>query len=609
MLSARDTDGGVTGTILNDPLQYTVLSACTAVAWIFSFELILTILLTDRRRSGCYFWALLISSTGCIIHALGFVLKFLVGTSWLVDLAFIDIGWIAMVSGQSFVLWSRLNLVVRSKRILNCVLAAIIIDGLALHIPTLVFIYGANSPSAGRWINGFNIMERVQLVGFSIQEFAIGGIYIFATVKLLTAIYYPGTRRAMYQLLIISCLCLAMDVVLVALEFSNNYVTEASVKSLIYAIKLKLEYAVYSQLVGFTKAAFEDDEAALATGPPEGSGDIYSRKQYNSPAEFFKNIPGVLRKPPLIAPYPTIHTHPEQIMKADRKFGMKKNDLEWDSPQLQLSPSNAAAVLMTSGDGSATSIPRNMRLTAELIQNSLSYLNPLKERELDLRGHKIPTIENLGVAKDQDAIDFTDNDINAVSNFPLSPRLHTLLLARNRVNSIQPTLANSIPNLTTLVLTSNNVAELADLDPLRNLPRLTHLSLLENPVTRKEHYRYWIIWRCPAVRFLDYQKVKDAERKKATELFGTTKEPSALASKIMGIKSRTFDVPSTSVSDLNGAPSDGKNYRVKLTEKEKKRVEALIRNAKSLQEITRLEKELNEGRIPVGGGDEDRMEQ
>lgn len=27
-----------------------------------------------------------------------------------------------------------------------------------------------------------------------------------------------------------------------------------------------------------------------------------------------------------------------------------------------------------------------MRLTADLIQNSLSYLNPLKERELDLRG-------------------------------------------------------------------------------------------------------------------------------------------------------------------------------------------------------------------------------
>ncbi|KAI9821773.1 MAG: U2 snRNP complex subunit [Pycnora praestabilis] len=238
-----------------------------------------------------------------------------------------------------------------------------------------------------------------------------------------------------------------------------------------------------------------------------------------------------------------------------------------------------------------------MRLTAELIQSSLSYLNPLKERELDLRGHKIPAIENLGVAKDQDAIDFTDNDIAALANFPLSPRLHTLLLARNRISSIQNSLANSIPNLTTLVLTSNNLAELADLDVLSTFVRLTHLTLLENPVTRKEHYRYWIIWRSPSVRFLDYQKVKDTERREAIELFGTTQEPSALASKIMGIKSRTFDIPGTgALNDRTG----NKAYRVKFTEKEKKRMEEMIRNAKSLQEITRLEKELNEGRIPGG---------
>lgn len=34
-----------------------------------------------------------------------------------------------------------------------------------------------------------------------------------------------------------------------------------------------------------------------------------------------------------------------------------------------------------------------MRLTAELVHNSLSYLNPLKERELDLRGTTIPCQE------------------------------------------------------------------------------------------------------------------------------------------------------------------------------------------------------------------------
>lgn len=218
---------------------------------------------------------------------------------------------------------------------------------------------------------------------------------------------------------------------------------------------------------------------------------------------------------------------------------------------------------------------------------------------MDYAGHKIPTIENLGIAKDQDAIDFTDNDISSLGNFPFFPRLHTLLLARNRVKHIQPTIASTIPNLTTLVLTANNMAELADLDPLRNLTRLTHLVLLENPVTRKEHYRYWVIWRIPSVRFLDYQKVKDAERAKAKELFGTAEEPTALASKIMGIKSRTFDVPS---GGAERAPAD-KAVRVKLTEKERKRVEKMIREARSLQEITRLEKELNEGRIPGGALD------
>jgi len=246
-----------------------------------------------------------------------------------------------------------------------------------------------------------------------------------------------------------------------------------------------------------------------------------------------------------------------------------------------------------------------MRLTAELIQSSLSYLNPLKERELDLRGHKIPAIENLGVAGPQDAIDFTDNDIQVLGNFPLSPRLQTLLLARNRVASIQPSLANSIPNLKNLILTSNNFGELADLDVLSTFSKLTHLVLMENPVTRKEHYRYWVVFRCPAVRFLDYQKVKDAERKKAAELFGTAAEPSALASKIMGVKSRTFDIPST-----NGSTTSSKNYRVKLTNKERKKVEELIRNAKSLQDIIRLEKELNEGRVPSAAqGMDDAMDE
>lgn len=121
---------------------------------------------------------------------------------------------------------------------------------------------------------------------------------------------------------------------------------------------------------------------------------------------------------------------------------------------------------------------------------------------------------------------------------------------------------------------------------------------------RVQNYRYWLIWRIPSVRFLDFQRVKEPERQKAKELFGTESEPTQLASKIMGIKSRTFDVPAT--QDGSAAPE--KSMRVKLTDSEKKRVEKMIKEAKTMREIMRLERELNEGRIPVGAADSDRME-
>ena len=82
----------------------------------------------------------------------------------------------------------------------------------------------------------------------------------------------------------------------------------------------------------------------------------------------------------------------------------------------------------------------------------------------------------------------------------------------------------------------------------------------------------------------------------------------------MGIKSRVFEVginDDDTTADGGPRQMSGKNYRVQLTDKEKKRVEELIKNAKSLSEITRLEKELNEGRVPGGAlaaGDDDAME-
>lgn len=109
-----------------------------------------------------------------------------------------------------------------------------------------------------------------------------------------------------------------------------------------------------------------------------------------------------------------------------------------------------------------------------------------------------------------------------------------------------------------------------------------------------------MIYLNPGIRFFDYAKVKDAERTAATELFGTAEAPTELASRIMGIKTKGFDMPSLPTGAEGAGGKGEKPIRVKLTDKERRRVEKMIREAKSLAEISRLERELNEGRVPSG---------
>lgn len=127
---------------------------------------------------------------------------------------------------------------------------------------------------------------------------------------------------------------------------------------------------------------------------------------------------------------------------------------------------------------------------------------------------------------------------------------------------------------------------------------------LRNPtLTQMQHYRSYLIWLIPSLRFLDYQRIRLVERQQAKELFGTQDAPSELAAKMRGVKSKTFD-PSASGAK---APAGGKAMRTQLTDSEKKRVQEMIQNARSLAEISRIEKDLAEGRIPQGAADADRM--
>ncbi|XP_064816726.1 U2 small nuclear ribonucleoprotein A' [Oncorhynchus masou masou] len=230
-----------------------------------------------------------------------------------------------------------------------------------------------------------------------------------------------------------------------------------------------------------------------------------------------------------------------------------------------------------------------VKLSAELIEQAAQYTNPVRDRELDLRGYKIPVLENLGATLDQfDTIDFSDNEIRKLDGFPLLKRLKTLLMNNNRICRVGENLEQALPSMRELILTSNNIQELGDLDPLASVKTLTLLSLLRNPVTNKKHYRLYVINKIPQIHVLDFQKVKLKERQEAEKMFKGKR--GAQLAKDIAKRTKTF-TPGAAVQQpekkkMGPSPAD---------------VEAIknaIANASSLAEVERLKGMLQAGQIP-----------
>ena len=235
-----------------------VIIFLSGLAMYNAVELIAMISLTFTRHRGLYYWSLLISSIGIIPYSLGFFLKFDNQTPgdlrWL-SVVLLTVGWYPMITGQSLVLWSRLHLIVsgeRGERILRWTKYMIICNAIALHIPTTVLTFGSNGYSnTDVFVSGYNVMEKIQMVGFFCQEIILSSIYIVETTKILRTSLQPNTKRTMNQLITINVVIIVMDLGLLGIECASLYILETLVKGVVYSIKLKLEFAILGKLVGF----------------------------------------------------------------------------------------------------------------------------------------------------------------------------------------------------------------------------------------------------------------------------------------------------------------------------------------------------------------------
>ncbi|KAE9589320.1 hypothetical protein Lal_00000357 [Lupinus albus] len=235
-----------------------------------------------------------------------------------------------------------------------------------------------------------------------------------------------------------------------------------------------------------------------------------------------------------------------------------------------------------------------VRLNADLIWKSPHFFNAIKERELDLRGNKIPVIENLGATEDQfDTVDLSDNEIVKLENLPYLNRLGTLLINNNRITRINPNIGEFLPKLHTLVLTNNRIVNLVEIDPLASLPKLQFLSLLDNNVTKKPNYRLYVIHTLKSLRVLDFKKVKTKERLEAKNLFASKEAIEEVQ------KAPVKTSPRVETPNVSEATEEQQTPKVLTpTPEQIIAIKAAIVNSQTLEEVARLEKALKSGQLP-----------
>lgn len=218
-----------------------------------ALELAVLILLSFRRYRSLYFWALLTSTVlGVIPATLGPAFQFFEITPLWLSLVIANIGFVMMVPNQSVVLYSRLHLVSQSAFWLRVVRWVIIFGVIFVVVPTIILNFGSSYILRSHgWSHGFEVIERLQVTWFSLQETFISAIYIVDTIRMIKLSPREDRKRQkiLYELVGVNILTIAMDISLLVLEYLGFYFTQIIFKATVYSIKLKLEFAVLGMLV------------------------------------------------------------------------------------------------------------------------------------------------------------------------------------------------------------------------------------------------------------------------------------------------------------------------------------------------------------------------
>ncbi|KAF2399820.1 hypothetical protein EJ06DRAFT_35703 [Trichodelitschia bisporula] len=239
-----------------NPTAFCIIAAFCAIAYWMSLELLVLVYVTFKRRTGIYFWSIIITTLGIILQTTGYILKgFKNDAPTTLVVIICKVGWVSNVTGFSIVLWSRLHLIVHHSRILKYVLIMILINGVLCHTPVVVFEFGLNSRHHALFYHPMQIMERIQQTVFTCQETIISSLYIYHTFRFLNNGYAMRTRKIIGLLVLVQVLVIALDAMLTVWDYTDKFTLKCTLHPFVYSVKLKLEFIVLNQLQSLVKSS------------------------------------------------------------------------------------------------------------------------------------------------------------------------------------------------------------------------------------------------------------------------------------------------------------------------------------------------------------------
>ncbi|KAF4343878.1 hypothetical protein FBEOM_2179 [Fusarium beomiforme] len=226
-----------------------IVITCATISLYNGIELLLLILTSSRRHNDLYSWSLTVASIGVLPYATGWLVRYFDVIGDLADMLINDIGWILLTTGQALVLYSRLDLLVKSVTILKVTKWMIILNAVIWHSTVTVMLFAISTQQKLDRNGAFIKVQKVQLAFFCAQDFVLSGLYIWKTIDMIKK---KGsefqTPRIILQLFATNAGMVLVDVVLLAVGFSNNFLWQQGIKAVAYSVKLKIEFAILGKL-------------------------------------------------------------------------------------------------------------------------------------------------------------------------------------------------------------------------------------------------------------------------------------------------------------------------------------------------------------------------